>query len=155
MKMQAKALLKLNAAKVWQKLHLMQLSCFQIHISYRVLIYVTLHYCMHEFQHNFCYVRCTSAIQETNKIFTLLKGISYISSFFVSYKHLYRGGGWGFICFTYHAKQINLWPNLSASCVMIYLLVQGRLRHIKTIQALMNIQQASETSYNNSTLGNF
>ena len=62
---------------------------------------------------------------------------------------------------TYHTKQLNPWPNSSASCVVNYiatagcLLVQGICSHLKVTWALVDVWQASETSHSKSSLGNF
>ena len=59
---------------------------------------------------------------------------------------------------TYHTKQLNLWPNSSASCVVNYSqlsVVQERWSHLKTTQIFMGVWQASITSHSKSRLGNF
>ena len=65
---------------------------------------------------------------------------------------------------TYHTKQLNLWPNSSASHVVNYnwlsayqgcLLIKGRWSHLKTTWPLMAIWQTSETSHIKSSQANF
>ena len=52
---------------------------------------------------------------------------------------------------TYHTKQLNPWPNSSASCVV----AKGICSHIKATRTLMDLRQASETSPSKSSLCNF
>ena len=55
----------------------------------------------------------------------------------------------------YHTKQLNPWANSSASHEVKYSWLsacQGRWSHLKITQAFMNVQQASETSHNKSSL---
>ena len=59
---------------------------------------------------------------------------------------------------TYRTKQLNPWPNSSASHVANYswlLLAKGMCSHLKVTWALMDIWQASETSHSKSSPGNF
>ena len=59
---------------------------------------------------------------------------------------------------THHTKQLNQWPNSSASCMVNYSQLsafQGIWSYLKTTRALVDIWQASETSHSKSNLGNF
>ena len=59
---------------------------------------------------------------------------------------------------TYHTKQLNPWPNSSASVVVNYSwqsACQGDMQLFKGDPALVDISQASETSHNKRSPGNF
>ena len=58
----------------------------------------------------------------------------------------------------YHTKQVNPWPNPSASHVVNCSWLsacQRRLNHLKTTRALVDVCQASETNNSKSSLDNF
>ena len=58
---------------------------------------------------------------------------------------------------TYHTNQLNQWTTSSASRMVIYSFLStspGYRNHLKTIHALVNIWQASETSQSKSSLDN-
>ena len=59
---------------------------------------------------------------------------------------------------TYHTKQLNPWPNSSASRVVNYSQLsacQGICSHLKATRTLVDVRQASETSHGKSSPGNF
>ena len=60
---------------------------------------------------------------------------------------------------TYHTRQLNPWPNSSASRVVNYSQLSachaGDCSHLKVTRALVDVLQASETSHSKSSPGNF